>query len=85
MKKFIVLSLLMVFSTSCISLFSEIEIHESGNQHHSSSAHSEELEHRINELEEKVHYLMELLEEREDDHEEEEEHDEEEEREEDED
>ncbi len=76
MKKFVSLSLLFLFSSGCISLFSEIEINESGNQHHVNSVHNEELEHRISELEERVQHLMEILEERERDFEHEEEREE---------
>jgi len=65
MKKMFILLLAALFSSGCISLFSEIEINESGNQHHNHSTHSEDLERRINELEEKIHYLLEVLEERE--------------------
>lgn len=64
MKRILAVSLLLMFSTGCISLFSEIEIHESGNQHHVNAVHDEALEQRLNELEEKLHYLLKRLEER---------------------
>ena len=64
MKKYFILFglIAMFWTTGCISLFSEI--HNETHHHHSGS---EEMAHRIGELEERVHHLTEVLEEYEDD------------------
>ena len=64
---FAVLLFSMLFCNSCITLFSEI--HQESHQNHHVANNCEDLEHRIAELEERVHFLMELLEEHEDDEE----------------
>ena len=64
MSKFILPFLLLVtmMSSGCITLFSEI--HQESHQNHSGGGDCEELLHRVNELEERLHLLMERLEER---------------------
>ena len=49
--------LISLFSTACVSLFSEI--HNETHHHHGNQQYAEELEHRIDELEERLHHLME--------------------------
>ena len=53
--------ILCLLSTGCVSLFSEI--HNETHHHHVNGEHMEEMEHRINELEEQIHHLKERLEE----------------------
>ena len=55
--------LFCALSSGCVSLFSDIHNETHHHHHHGNMEHVEELEHRVNELEEDLHRLLERLEE----------------------